>query len=609
MPGPRQPGGWADVRHRGTGTSERTYTDSLRQALDGDVREKENRRIPFLPWSLRIHEPKTGRLDFERYPFQRELYSDEFAYDLDGCIKKATQVGISAWLIRWLMFFPDTKGWTSFYLFPKEKHMHRFSDQRIKPLIVKSEYLSSKVPYGFVNNKGLKQVGQGFVNFAGSQNKDEVDSVDADVLGMDEYDRIEQANIPDAEQRITGSPHGMIRRVGVPTIPQYGIARLYTNSDQRKWLVKCGCKAGWQEIDFFKNVDIERERIVCWRCRKPLDVRKGEWVQEVVEVQRPRGYHVSRLLVPHADLGSIIQHSKQRKTYEVQRFWNKDLGMEYASAGGRITDEVLLAAVTAGGGYRMPEGYNGTNPVTMGVDMASTRDANVRISEHLAEDDKRALWIGTVGNSDLAQFLHALGDLLVRYKVNMVSIDHLPDGRVSRALGNMFPGLVYVTAITDSRQEQILKSDEQLMTASVRRTEAIDAMISMMKAQRNRLPGNDLDDLPESYAEQMKSLQRFEEEEEETGKRTVGYIATGPFDYAMAEVFDMVATELWWMRQQVESYFRKQTSTLDEHLSTFERSDLDNPESTDYRSGPPEPELTEEEAGEWAPHDEDWPRY
>ena len=118
----------------------------------------------------------------------------------------------------------------------------------------------------------------------------------------------------------------------------------------------------------------------------------------------------------------------------------------------------------------------------------------------------------------------------------------------------------------------------------------------MMKAQRNRLPGTDLDDLPEDYVEQMKSLQRFEEEEEETGKRTVGYIATGPFDYAMAEVFDMVATELWWMRQQVESYFRKETSTLDEHLSTFERSDLDNPEATEYRGGPPEPELQPDEA-------------
>lgn len=600
--------------HRHQPSTEPSYspTDDFLEAVKIEERETSNMREPFRPWSLRIHEPKTGQLDFDRYPFQRELYSDEFAYLPDGCIKKATQVGASAWLIRWLMFFPDTRGWTSFYLFPKEKHMHKFSDQRIKPLIQKSEYLSGRVPYGYVNNKGLKQVGRGFVNFAGSQNKDEVDSVDADVLGIDEYDRVEQQNVPDAEQRISGSTHGLIRRLGVPTIPQYGIARLYEQSDQRKWLVKCGlCKAGWQELDFFKNVDTKRARIVCWLCKKPLDVTKGEWVAEFTDGDRTRGYHLSRLMVPGANLAVIVEHSKQRKPFERQRFWNKDLGLEYASAGGRITDEVLLSAQTMGGGYQMPEGYNGANPVTMGVDMASVRDASVRISEHLSETEKRALWIGEVGDDDLAQFIRKLGDLMIRYRVGMVAIDHLPDGRVSRAFANMFPGLVYVTAFTDERMQQTLKVDHELLTATVRRTEAIDAMISMTKAQKNRLPGTELDDLPDGYADQMKSPQRFEEEDEETGKRKVGYISTGPDDYAMAETFDMVATELWWMRQGLESYFRQQTTTLDDHLK-IERSDVNDPESVEYRAGPDEPQLIDEDEAQhqsWQSEDDEWGPY
>lgn len=611
MARPNKPGGWAGVRHQGPMVEdERGPLDIAREKLQIDLRETANLRQPFLPWSVRIHEPKTGQLDFDRFPYQRELYSDEFAYDRDGVIKKATQVGVSTWLIRWLMFFPDTKGWTSFYLFPKEKHMHKFSDQRIKPLIQRSEYLSERVPYGYVNNKGLKQIGLGFINFAGSQNKDEVDSIDADVLGMDEYDRIEQKNIPDAEQRVSGPmSQGLIRRVGVPTIPQYGISKLYDATDKRKWLVKCGCKQGWQEIDFFENVDMKKAKVVCRRCKKPLDVTKGEWVPEVTEVQITRGYHISRLIVPNANIADIIDHSKQRKPFERQRFWNKDLGLEYASAGGRITDAVLLAAVSAGGGYGMPEGYGGENPVTMGIDMASTRDANVRISEHLDAETKRALWIGTVGDDDLAKFLQKLGDLMMRFRVNMASIDHLPDGRVSRAFANMFPGQVYVTALTDERMGQIIKWDDDLMTASARRTESIDAMISMMKGQRNLLPGLDLDDLPDDYADQMKSLQRFEEEDEETGKRTVGYIPTGPFDYAMAEGFDMIATELWWGRTQVDSYFRKQTSVLDDHLSTYKRSDVNDPDSSTYRPGPQEPPIYPTEEDEWAPHDPDWPKY
>jgi Phage terminase large subunit (GpA) len=579
---------------------------AVREGLQIRQGEVDDLRAPFLPWSLRVPEPKTGRLDFDRYPFQRELYSDEFAYDREGVIKKATQLGVSAWLIRWLMFFADTKGWTAFYLFPKEKHMFRFHDLRIRPLIQRDGYLAGRVPYGYVNNKGTKQVGLGALVCAGSQNKDEVDSVDADVLGIDEYDRVEQANVPDAEQRISGSDHGLIRRVGVPTIPQYGIAKLYERSDKRKWMVKCRCKAGWQEIDFFKNVDVERERIVCHLCRKPLDVHKGQWVAEITETQRPRGYHISRLIVPHVNLADIIEHSKQRKTYERQRFFNKDLGIEYASAGGRITDEVLKAAQTVGGAYPMPEGYNGTNPVTMGVDMASVRDATVRISEHLSEVEKRALYIGEVGDEDLAQFLRKLGDLMIRYRVNMAAIDHLPDGRVSRAFASMFPGLVYVTALVDERMDQIIKWDDQTMKCSARRTESIDAMISMMKAQKNRLPYTELDELPEGYAEQMKSPQRFEEEDEETGKRVVGYISTGPDDYAMAETFDMIATELWWARQQVTSYFREQTSTLDDHIGSDWRSDLTDEAEPDYRPGPPDLAMQEDE---WAPLDEEWPSY
>ena len=607
---PHRPGGWANVRYRrssdGVDYEGVSVEDALRESLAIDLRETENLRQPFFPWATRIHEPKTGPLDFTRFPFQRELYTDEFAYDPEGVIKKATQGGLSAWLIRWTLFFPDTKGWTSLYVFPKAKQLNEFSDQRVKPLIERSEYLRERVPYGYVNNKGLKQVGLGFANYRGSQNKDELDSVDADVIGFDEYDRLVQENIPDAEQRITGSPHGLIRRVGVPTIPRRGIARLYDESDRRKWLVRCErCRIGWQEIDFWHNVaqDGDRVRIVCSGCRRPLDVREGEWVPGVTEVQRPRGYHVPRLIVPGTNLARIVLHSKQRKPYEITRFFNKDLGLEYANPEGSLNEAAIEAAQTAGGGYELPQGYRGERPVTCGIDMASTRAATVRISEHLDEETKRALWIGEVDGRNLREFIGRLSDLMTRYRVNMASIDHLPDGRVARTFANMFPGIVYVTALSGRQQKQILLVDDQLLQASVKRTEALDAMISMVREQKNHLPVT----LPEGYVEQMCAPQRFEEEDEETGEVDVGYLSTGPDDYAMAEVYDMIATELWWMRQTVQGYFQKRTTTLEEHVP-FERSDLDTyGEDSEFSLGP-ERDMTDTEE-DWKPLDEEWPRY
>lgn len=606
MAAPRRPGGWAGTRTAGSAAAiqdtEGSIEDVLGEALGIDIRETSNTRVAFRPWSVKIHEPKTGQLDFSRFPFQEALYADEFAYADDGSVMKATQVGVSTWLIRWTIFFPDTKGWTALYVFPKDKHLRAFSDQRVKPLIERNAYLRSRVPYGYVSNKGLKQVGNGFVNYRGSQNKDELDSIDCDLVGFDEYDRLVQENIPDAEQRVGASPHGLIRRIGVPTIPRRGISALYDASDRRKWLVKCSrCPVGWQEIDFWKNVDQEATppRIVCSGCRKPLDVAKGKWVAEITEGNRHPGFHISRLLVPGAKLDKVVEHSKQRKTFQITRFFTKDLGLPYASEEGSLDEATIEAAQTAGGGYEMPQGHKGTNPVTAGIDMASVRDATVRISEHIDEDTKRALFIGEIGGKNLREFLKNLGDLMRRYHVNMAAIDHLPDGRVARAFASMFPGLVYVVALAGKNQKQIFMVDEQLLTASVKRTESLDAMIAMIREQNNHLPAT----LPENYVEQMMAPQRFEEEDEETGEIDIGYISAGPDDYAMAEVFDMIATELWWIRVGVASQFQQRTTTLDEELGPdYQRSRVneydDSEDENTYGPGPTRDAPSDE--------DEDW---
>ena len=69
-------GGWANVRYRrdSTGIDYEgvTVEDALRESLSIDLRETANLRQPFFPWATSIHEPKSGPLDFDRFPFQRE---------------------------------------------------------------------------------------------------------------------------------------------------------------------------------------------------------------------------------------------------------------------------------------------------------------------------------------------------------------------------------------------------------------------------------------------------------------------------------------------------------------------------------------------------------
>jgi hypothetical protein len=89
-------------------------------------------------------------------------------------------------------------------------------------------------------------------------------------------------------------------------------------------------------------------------------------------------------------------------------------------------------------------------------------------------------------------------------------------------------------------------------------------------------------------------------EQDELGKMTVSYKSTGPDDYALAEGYDVVATELFWLRQQLDS--ARELDTPLENLYEFERSSITDPESTDYSGGFDEPRewsWGDDEREEW----------
>jgi len=552
--------------------------------------------VKFLDWALRVPEPKTGPLNFDAFPFQPAIYramGNKTRRQI--VIRKATQVGVSAMMVRWALHMADLHRLTILYVFPTKTDVHDFSDARVGPMIDASDYLFDRKhePY----NKGLKAIGLGLVYFRGSENKRGLDSVDADGLALDEYDTLNQANIPDAERRLSGVlSAGLIRRVGVPSYPEFGIAEKYDQSDRRKWLVQCGCGhggldqetklplltppgKGWQEIGFYTNIDKERQLVVCEDCREPLDVARGRWAAQQPDSDIP-GFHVSRLIVPHIRISDILESSRKTSVYEQEVFHNKDLGLPYASAGARLSPEEVKAAQRSD--IRLQTGYGGTNLVTMGIDVASERALNVRISEHIDEQTKRALWIGEIEDTvDGFSAFDNLGLLMERYHVNMACIDHLPETRLGRAFIERFPGRVYF-GIYSANQRDPLVVDDAMATASVRRTIALDATVEMVRRQRNLLPAI----LPEGYLQHMTANIR-KVEKDDAGRVTVQWFATRPDDYFHAEVYDLLATELFYRRVLIDEESRETLQPLDD-IMPFKRSSVDDYEEQGYNPGPVE---------------------
>jgi hypothetical protein len=211
-------------------------------------------------------------------------------------------------------------------------------------------------------------------------------------------------------------------------------------------------------------------------------------------------------------------------------------------------------------GYTQPDSYAGANPVVMGVDVASVRALNVWISEQ-GENEGRVLYLGLVDSFD------ELAKLMDRYRVNMAAIDHLPEGRLARAFANRFAGRVYIVSYATETQKDVLTVDDQQRRASVRRTEAIDALQERIRAQRELLP----QDLPNDFVVQMCANVRSVEQDD-LGKVKVLYRADGPDDWAQAGTYALVAADCWWIRQQVN---QEEITSLDEMTDLgFQRSSL-----------------------------------
>ena len=142
-------------------------------------------------------------------------------------VQKATQIGMSMLMWRWAAWRADVWGDTVLYVFPTEKHVSKFGDERIEPSIQASPYLTRRIPSEYVRQKQLKRIGNGWLHLQGANSRAGAQSVAADVLVFDEYDELDPGNVEQIERRISGAAAAgrlpRVRRVGIPTIPGFGV--------------------------------------------------------------------------------------------------------------------------------------------------------------------------------------------------------------------------------------------------------------------------------------------------------------------------------------------------------------------------------------------------
>lgn len=497
--------------------------------------ERFRRKGPsLLEWSAEFRVEEGEPLDFDTFPFQRELYEafgDRTLGTVD--VMKSAQCGVSAAAVSMALYGADVWRASILYVLPTGDFAYQFSDTRVKTSIEDSAYLRKRV--ASTDNKGLKRIGDAFLYFTGSNSETRALSIPADVLVLDELDRLDQTNIPKFQRRLNAPTSLRLqRRFSNPSFPETGIHELYLNSDQREWFVRCPkCRHEadivYEASDDEHHVDEEREVLLCGKCRRPLPaeaVAKGRWVARRRSAGR-RGYHISRLNVPTETIDALVEAHGRTAQDDVQAHYNFDLGLPYSPKGGSLSRELVYACRRD---YALPTEYTGAEWVTAGVDVGAV--LHVRISRWLPSGRAVPLYIGEIRSfTELAQ-------LWSRYDVRFGVIDERPEERKAREFAESHRGRVLLCRWSGEEQRDPIVVDEDNKLLIARRTGACDRLVASVTEQHRLLPR----DLPDRYVKQMTAPHRSVETNSR-GQKVARYVSDNADHYFFAECYDLLARE------------------------------------------------------------------
>jgi hypothetical protein len=516
---------------------------SLRIAAQQELARRNPNSL--LDWTLAYRFLQGRPMDLT--PAFWDLYRDDHPFIV---IQKAAQVFVSEYLINTALWVADTgqggRG-NALYVMPTQNQMDDFSQARFDKAIGESEYLQGRLfppPPGRAgpSRQRLKKLGCGYIYFRGAESQRQLTSVDADVVILDEYDQMGEGTLALAQKRVASSHLGFLRLASTPGLPEAGISDLFLQSDQRYYFLKCpGCGYA-QRLTWNENVDQKRGLLVCERkrCRKLMDLwGDGRW-EAAAPGNQIRGYHLSRLYSPLADVRQMVYESEATTPAAMRLFNNAVLGETFVPPGGRLTLDVLDRCRHD---YGMPDGS--AEGTFMGVDVGVK--LHVVIRQPLDEDwaRSRAVFIAEVDTFE------ELSQLIDRYAVRSAVVDAQPDqhsaAEFARRERTLRPALAYYSR-TDPGHS--LGSVNGIRVCHLNRTETLEEMFHSFQTEAAELPrvarslaGRVRDGLGEYYRQMMAPTRRLEENA--AGNWIARFVNNGKADhFAHAENYCRVAAKI-----------------------------------------------------------------
>lgn len=484
-----------------------------------------------------------------------------FNYSMKGAQLGVTEVGINR-----ALYVIDQLRRDVLYVLPTALNASDFSKARFATALSNSPYLAGI--FTDTNTVNLKQAGTNTLYIRGSRGDSNLKSIPVSQLILDEVDEMDQKQIDLALTRLDGQVHKHVWGISTPTIPEYGIHKLYQTSTQEHFVFKCPRCSRWTELVWPDCVEIIGQHVADPRCRESFlkckDCKRrleheakpdwlaatGRW-QAMAANANPdiRGYYINQLYSFTVSPGELVVAYFKGFGDEManKEFHNSKLGLPFVGEGAKVTDEDLQACIRNHTKDDTRPAIGGERIVTMGVDQGKW--SYVEVCQWFfdgwshdinAAAQAKVLWEGKFYEDEWDT---RLDELMREWQVLACVIDADPWPMEARRFARRFPGYVWLCRYrrgVTAKEIAIADDEDGAPMATVDRTSWLSAALGRFREPRRiTLPR----DVSFDYLEHQKALVRTYQRDEH-GNAVATFVNTKVDHFAHARTYAEIALPL-----------------------------------------------------------------
>jgi hypothetical protein len=428
------------------------------------------------------------------------------------------------------------------YLFPSLGDIQDFSRGRFNPLINDNDSIARHVQD--TDTMGIKRIGGSMLYMRGARSTSKVGgfkrssaalkSVPADRLVLDERDEMAADMVDLARERLSHSDVKEEIHLSTPTIPDFGVDKLFQDSDQRHWFIRCG-KCGKDtclEIEFpacLEELPDGRVIRLCQRCKDAeIHPRDGHWEALYPDKAKDMvGWRISQLNSMYVAPGEILKLYRDPPNGNLAEVMNSKLAQAHIAAENRLIASEVIALC---GDKAMSEEDRG--PCYLGADIGNL--IHCTIGRKHPEKGAEIVYIGA-----FPDWSH-LDTLMRRFNVSRAVIDALPETRLSREFAKRHGGRAFCCFYSE-HQKGGYGWNERELTVTANRTESMDASHNEISMGNILLPAEN--ETVHEFARHCSNVARVLQTDPDTGASRYVYIKTGPDHYRHATNYMTMAMQ------------------------------------------------------------------